>query len=244
MLTESEHIKLNMPADEYHAIDALSSSGIKNLLKSPALYKYRKENPMEPTPAMELGTMVHTLILEPHKWVEHKCTTRPQRDNLAKALAIRDKFAKTHIAKEMEGAQTEVTVLGELYDTKCKARLDAYKNNTIYDVKTTSNCDPHKFKWAVRDFGYDIQEMFYLLLLDKVTYVVRNRIGDFSYKILKEYEFKFIAIETTPPYEIRVFELGPDYDATERINKAFETYKNCTLFNDWECDYTKEVITL
>lgn len=57
-----------MPFEEYLEIDAMSSSALKNYCKSPAYYKFRKENPMKETPSLALGTMIHTWILENHRF--------------------------------------------------------------------------------------------------------------------------------------------------------------------------------
>jgi exodeoxyribonuclease VIII len=51
--------------ETYHGIEALSSTGCKHLLRSPAHYRYNKDNPTAPTAAMNLGTAVHAAILEP-----------------------------------------------------------------------------------------------------------------------------------------------------------------------------------
>ena len=53
--------------NDYFDIEALSASGAKLMLKSPAHYRYWKDNPKDPTPAMTFGTIVHALVLEPHR---------------------------------------------------------------------------------------------------------------------------------------------------------------------------------
>ena len=52
--------------EDYLAVDALSSSTIKSLLaKSPAHVLHEKQNPRPTTPAMQMGTWIHTAILQP-----------------------------------------------------------------------------------------------------------------------------------------------------------------------------------
>ena len=53
----------DMPASDYHQSLALSNSGLGRLLRSPMHYKHGFG---ESTPAMQLGTAVHALVLEPH----------------------------------------------------------------------------------------------------------------------------------------------------------------------------------
>lgn len=54
---------------EYHAVNALSSTGAKILAKQSAYhYQFARANPPEPTLAMQMGTAVHTGVLEPEKF--------------------------------------------------------------------------------------------------------------------------------------------------------------------------------
>lgn len=53
----------DMPADEYHAVDALSSSGLRLLARS--AWHYRNRVPVTPTPPMLRGTLAHCAVLEP-----------------------------------------------------------------------------------------------------------------------------------------------------------------------------------
>ena len=47
----------------YHREPGLSSTGAKRLLESPAKYRHEREHPIEQTPAMRLGSCIHTAIL-------------------------------------------------------------------------------------------------------------------------------------------------------------------------------------
>lgn len=49
----------------YYALEALSQSGAKTLLQSPATYRHERDNPKADTPAFAFGRLVHALILEP-----------------------------------------------------------------------------------------------------------------------------------------------------------------------------------
>lgn len=53
-------IHYDIPFTDYLSIDALSQSGIKRLMKSPAHYLVKTES----TPAMELGRAIHAIVLE------------------------------------------------------------------------------------------------------------------------------------------------------------------------------------
>lgn len=53
----------DMPFEEYHAVDALSASGMRELARS--AWHYRNRVPITPTRAMLNGTLVHCAQLEP-----------------------------------------------------------------------------------------------------------------------------------------------------------------------------------
>lgn len=59
----------DMTSAEYHAHkEAQSKSLLEHMLRSPAHYHYRLTHPSYQTPQMLLGSVVHTLVLEPHKF--------------------------------------------------------------------------------------------------------------------------------------------------------------------------------
>lgn len=68
----------NLSNTEYHAHPAIGASGLRLLNQAPAKYyaAYLDPNrkPMEPTPAMLRGTMIHTACLEPHLFDEQYVT--------------------------------------------------------------------------------------------------------------------------------------------------------------------------
>lgn len=57
--------RMKMSNEAYHAHEAIGSTSIKAMSQSPAHFKYFRDNPKEPTPAMILGTAAHEALLEP-----------------------------------------------------------------------------------------------------------------------------------------------------------------------------------
>lgn len=53
----------DMPAEEYHAVEAFSASGMRELARS--AWHYKNRLPVEPTRAMLNGTLAHCAVLEP-----------------------------------------------------------------------------------------------------------------------------------------------------------------------------------
>ena len=50
---------------DYYALEALSQSGAKSLLVSPAQFRAERDTPKSDTPDMAFGRLVHALVLEP-----------------------------------------------------------------------------------------------------------------------------------------------------------------------------------
>jgi PDDEXK-like domain of unknown function (DUF3799) len=57
-------IVYDMPFEEYHAVDAMSASGMRQFMRSP--WHYRNRVQVVPTQAMLNGTLAHCAALEPH----------------------------------------------------------------------------------------------------------------------------------------------------------------------------------
>lgn len=211
----------NMPAPDYHAIDALSASGAKHLLRSPAHYLAQKEHPMQPTAAMRLGTAVHTMILEPEK-ADIEIARAPkvdkrtkvgketielfERENAGKlcldadvydkAAAIADAVYKHPTARELlTDGQSEVSMLWKAYgDLPCKARFDYYRGDGIVDIKTTQDASPEAFARSIASLKYHMQAAHYLQGYREVTGWDADH-------------FTFIAVENEPPYAIGIYRL-------------------------------------
>lgn len=73
----------NLSNADYHAHPAVSSSQLKHMLRTPAHFKASLETSKEPSDAMKLGSLVHTLLLEPHL-VDYEYTVMPKFDRRTK----------------------------------------------------------------------------------------------------------------------------------------------------------------
>lgn len=55
----------DLEAERYHRHPAVSKHGLDDFRKAPALYRWNRENPRPATPALQFGSLYHTVILEP-----------------------------------------------------------------------------------------------------------------------------------------------------------------------------------
>lgn len=236
----------NLPDKEYFAIPALSSSGIKALLKSPAHFKALETNSFDGR-GLRIGTAVHDLVLGGDNCLEfdgpsltskaakqfiaenpsYKILSKEEMDTAKKvANTLSKNKAWQHVIKD---AETEVSFVGEWSDgTKAKAKADILKkgNRMVADLKTTS--DIHSFQRSIFNFRYDIQAAWY------------SRLFGFDFPVES---FLFIAVETAPPYDSRFFVLDEEVieNANEEIDKAIETYRRCIKTEEWP-GYEAEII--
>jgi exodeoxyribonuclease VIII len=112
----------NLANDEYHAADALSRSDIMKFRKSAHHFNMRHLTPFKETEAMALGSLVHTLVLEPHL-VESEYYFGQKYDRRTKA-------GKMHHAQQLELAEGKIFVLPEQQE-EAEIMASAVNNDSI-----------------------------------------------------------------------------------------------------------------
>jgi len=146
----------------YYAMQVLSYSNMKHLLKSPKWFDHKLRKPDPETQALRDGSLIHTEILEPSKYEKlHFCDTSTKSTKKWK-LAV-DKYGKpnTFTLKEkyinnristaflqndkcvsyMKGAEVEVPALKGFgnYNMAIRGKADILKaGEYVADVKTTN----------------------------------------------------------------------------------------------------------
>lgn len=231
----------DLPEGSYHAIEAFSASGAKQLLRSAAHYVASRAEPREPTPNMLLGTAVHRLVLEPERAGE--IVAAPDVDRRTKAgKEAYEAFVQSSAGKLVlpaadyeraqrcagavrehpiawqlfTDAQTEITSLWHRDGVRCKARIDAVSGSTIVDLKTTIDASPEGVAKAIASFGYHVQEAHYRDALEAQ--------GMFAER------FVFVFIETQAPFLVTVAEIDEHALGVGRaqVKKAFARYAALT----------------
>lgn len=241
----------DMPFKEYLAVDALSSSGIKKLLRSPAHYQEWRRNPPEPTPAMLLGSAFHCLLLEPESFQGRFCVA-PQVNGRTKdgkaaleafaalsegkavlsvvdmetLTAMRDSAMKLATVEALvHDRETELSIFWDdpEYGFPCKARLDLRCSILpgIVDLKTCEDASPDGFGRQCWNMGYDIQASHYTAGAATVGW------GD--------HNFYFLAVEKKPPYLAAVYAADEDFIriGNSRRNNMRALYAECLESGDW-----------
>lgn len=239
-----------MPDTAYRAVDALGSTDIKRLLRSPAHFRAGRDEPREPTDAMALGTLIHLAVLEPARFaaetvVAPKFDRRTTVGKQAAAAFEAEHAGKLVIAADdhdtacrvadavqahpaaralLTDGKPEVSLFWSDPDTgaPCRARLDWLRpDHGIVDLKSTEDASPAGFARAVARFGYVTQQAHYLSGAGLV-------LGDIPY-------MAFVAVEKEPPYAVGVYTLDPNAVAAafDRVRSAYGRYMDCVRSGQW-----------
>ena len=218
----------------------VTSSGIKEVLKSPAHYKLFLDRDVSiSTDAMKFGNLVHTTVLEPEKLDKFEISvhggsqegkeqierekqgliTRVSESAIQKAGEIRDAIKdKAATWLEPKGS-VEHTIQWE-HDTlgACKGKIDKYiaarsnaDKHIIFDLKTCEKAYGDNPQLSAYNYKYYIQAYWYITGLAKVLNVPLSRI-----------EFIFFFVEKSKPYASRIF--------VSNIGDAFVKYGKEEVF--------------
>lgn len=243
---------------DYHSLPSLSSTGAKLVLEAPAKYAYSREQPKTSTASMQLGTAVHSAVLEDGEDMEvveasswrtaaakearadaeaaGKVALLPQE--AATVNAIRDAVYAHPVAAELlshKHGRVEESYLWTDQETgvDMRARPDLYvPGKAVVDLKTSGTAvDAHSFTNTIARFQYHLQAAWYL----NAVYAAHR----------DPTEFVWIAVETTPPHLVATYSL--DYASLiagfELMDDALRAFQAASMFDSW-VGYPPELETL
>lgn len=200
MAIVNEHILELLKNDqEYYAgvgKNYLSNSDIGTLLNNPKEFGV----PREDNKAFMEGRYFHQLILEPEKAKDIKYVDASTRTTkIYKEFCEENNLPFCLLQKEVEdiqslvgiingniaffeelykkGNQYEIPAIAEIQGMMWKGKADIVTDDSIIDLKTTSDID--KFKWNAKKYNYDSQCYIYQMLFGKplVFYVIDKTTG-------------------------------------------------------------------
>jgi hypothetical protein len=238
--------------EEYFALEAFSASGAKLLLKSPAHFRADRLRPHAPTPAMQIGTLTHRLILEPEKTPGYALKTWDARTKEGKAraaevaeqglvvidedierdlLGMRASVMQHATAGDLVRAcvEREVPIVWDdlAYGIKCKAKLDALAVEEMFD--TTVIVD---LKTAVdaspKGFARAVANFSYHIQAAHYAAGLELARG-------KKARFVFVVVEKVAPYAVGVYTLDEAALSAGRrsLTRAKMLYAQAIATNQW-----------
>ena len=192
--------------------DYLSYSALKQFAKSPNHYLMYVGREFVETPAMVLGSALHCAVLERYEYGE-RYAIAPKFDRRTKAgkeqaeawamasdgvtaiTAEQDQAVqamkhaiRSHgaAARLLNGTRCEVPVEGKIEGVRFKGVIDAIGKSYVVDIKTTTDASPEGFRKQAANFDYHLQAAIYTQLTGRA--------------------FKWVAVESAPPYNVAVYE--------------------------------------
>tara|TARA_R100001443_G_scaffold68655_1_gene77331 strand:- start:1525 stop:2313 length:789 start_codon:yes stop_codon:yes gene_type:complete len=240
-MTIKPGLHLDITNEDYHAAEGISSSFLKKWATStPAHATAEKE--LGDSPALQIGTAVHAMVLEPEKdlvlegpdnrrgkvWTEFK----EQAAFLGKTPLTSGDFARCKAMADALMSNTECASLLTDKDRICeasvfskdkktkqiiKARPDLYiqKKKIVVDVKTCQDASPSGFPKQLHNLNYFIQAAFYKKVLEIEKLPVEK--------------FVFLCVEKEPPYACLPHILDKEYMeiGMSRVEHTLEEIMHC-----------------
>jgi exodeoxyribonuclease VIII len=249
-------IYADIPNATYHAGPGISKSGLDLVARSPLHYWNRYLNPdrepVEPTPAMQLGTAIHTAVLEPDRFADEyaiapkvdrrtkdgkstweafqtECLIQKRTpisaDDYAVCAAIsRQLHHHPAAAVLFKAGIAEQSVFWNDPDTGvlCKCRPDWLLTGAMVDVKSTRDASRDAFARSVVNYDYHVQAAWYL---DGIAQATGEALGAFI----------FAAYETDAPYAVAFYHADADMIALGRqeYRRRLRIYADALAANRW-----------
>jgi len=248
---ERNGIYENVSEAEYHSHPALSSTGARRLLESPAKFDYERRHPRPGRAAFDLGTAVHTKVLgtgasaiayppehitkggNVSESVAAKAWAEEQRSKGLAPIApgqMREVDLMAESVLANQDARTflesvsgrEVSLFATIDDVPTRARFDIYDGVRAGDLKTARDASPKGFNTAVGRLGYFIQDRWYG---EAHTAITGSELES----------FRFLVVENVAPYLVGVYDLDFMWEdlAKERVKRARDLYRECTESGIW-----------
>lgn len=247
-----------LSSSEYHGGAGWSSSQIKDLKKSPSYFRSRhlSQSPAPTfanTPAILLGRLVHTLVLEPDSFTKEwaiapdvNARTKAGKAELEefkaesvglevvtkeihqRALRIRDAVLRTDASAALL-TQGDLTFEGSGY-WRCdwtgellKYRADARNDMAVLDLKTTGQ-------------GVDYDSVIRTVMRHDYHLSAAHYLeGEHHCHGVEHRNFVLIFVSTDEPYEVGVYTLADDFiELGRRINrKLLRELRHCLVNDSW-----------
>lgn len=256
-------ILLDQPSDLYHQSEGISKHDLDLVNISPAHYKAAKEAPRdEPTTAMQIGTLVHTAILEPHNFegsftVAPDCDKRTKDGKAAWEAAEKDASLKGSIlVKSADLAMVRRMAEQVSLHRSAKAALEA---GGLVEASLYADCPETK----VRRRGRPDLISRGNVIIDIKTCAkgaggraeFAKSVANWRYDVQAAYYldlardcghpkegFVFIVVEKEAPYAVAVYQL--DLESIEagrrQYKRNLQILSECLEFDEWPA-YSSEV---
>lgn len=237
-----------MPNEVYHSHpEGISASGLRLVLRSPAHYRFQAAR--KPSRAMEIGTAIHTALLEPSRFADEYMLLRDVKDRRAseykQAVKVHgtERVLVSSEADQVAGMQEAVLsnpAMSERFGAEgwrelslfvrdpdtgvlIRVRYDLLTVSGIsVDVKKCQDARPDEFSRAIFNYGYDLQAALYS---DAFEWATGKPLG----------AFEFAAVEQEMPHGHKLY--LPDetviQEGRRQYREALDLFARCERSDDW-----------
>jgi hypothetical protein len=252
-LAESSKVTGLLAADYHAALEVQSCSLLKPMLLSPAHYKVQFMEGSSKSKSKDFGTLVHTLVLEPHRLAseyaiysgEKKdardrpykefCSANPgltvvHESSLHEARTLADKLLNRKVMGRLFGdllgeAEKEVTIYCKDPTTgvRCRVRIDVRHPEFLLDLKTSVSVVQREWLRSAIGYHYDMQSYMYSLANCLFTGADRPL------------PFLFLVGESCSPNSVSVYTAGESFIARggQKYQEAIAGFAACSATNHW-----------
>lgn len=251
-----------LPENEYHAHPALSSTGARQLLGSPARFHYAQTHPQEQKDAFDLGHAVHKKVLGAGANVieyppEH---LTPSGNASTKAATVEwVELQRANGLVVISAAQAaHVAGMTEAVLAHPKARELLEQKGNRREVSMFATCPDTDVEMRARfdlyaDISGDLKSA-----RDASPKGFAKAIAQHGYHVQKAWyqdvrelitgdrgRFRFIAVESAPPYLVGVYDADYNFEDMGKTKAlaARNIYRQCVDANTWP-GYSEDVLTL
>lgn len=241
-----------MTEKEYREHPAVSRSELWRISESPEKFKFYRDNPQEPTPALIFGQLFHKLALQPETFSEEFAVV-PNVDRRTKegkaiwAEFIEQSEGKTPILADDYQRATEMCTslrnapfvnkllsgerekeffwVDEMTGEQCKCRVDCVTEmNKVNIISDLKSAA----KADTEHFMKDAINYGYDFQSAMYSEGVKANTG-------KEYVFVFIVVEKEPPYAVNVLQADPLFvkRGYDLFREYIGIYHDCKTTDDW-----------
>ncbi len=254
MIITEPGIYKGLSIEDYHKSEGISNSGIGLIIppNCPKLYwhQYLSGNYVKAeSEGMTIGSAVHTLALEPHRFDElyfvisnfDRRTTAGKEGYAASLLeaggrallndsqfkqakAMADSITSHRLFKNLRGdghVEDSIAWIDDESGALLRARPDFYNDSIIMDIKTTRDVRRHSFSKAIHDYGYHRQGAMACDGLSKAT-------G-------RKYENVVLFLVSDEPYLTKAYVLSTEALEMGRFQykEGAQLYQECLKSNNW-----------
>lgn len=258
----------DMSNEEYHSSPAISKSALDEFAKSPLHYWDRYINPdkptRKPTEAMLMGSALHTLVLEPHKF-DQEYAVSPEFDKRTKLgkeeflVWQHENEGKIHISKDdyiscqrMQDAIQKHPVARTLLDGTGKAETSIFwMQPSLASLPCRCRPDYITPSGAIVDlkssltasktgFMWKAYDMRYHVQAAFYRQGFRAAFGEYPE------DFLFVAVEKTAPYMVSVQRATKEFieEGTEEMVENLRGIASCRVSGIWPGYNNDEIIDL